>query len=185
MDYKATINWEDNLIGVILSILIITGISPRVAPDRMSTFTLSGGYGNRTGSNAVPGSIAIRTNLVVHLSKSLEIGLDGGVYNIEEEQGPAWENHYYSLKKGIIHAGAIGRYISQGSRWKHFMEIGCGYYAWNQNFLGYSAGGGLRYYPAESSYFYCLEGKWHDNIQILSEPSPGFYTITAGLGLSW
>ena len=66
------------MIGIILSILILTGINPRVAPDRMSTFTFSGGYGNRTGSNVVSGSIALRTNLVVHLSNSLEIGLDGG-----------------------------------------------------------------------------------------------------------
>jgi len=169
--------------GVMLSILILTGINPRVAPDRMSTFTISGGYGNRTGSNAGSGSIAIRTNLVVHLSKSVEIGLDGGIYNIEQEQSPGWED--YSLKKGMIHAGAIGRYIFQGTRWRPFMEIGCGFYSWNQNFLGYSSGGGLRYYPTESNYFYCLQGKWHDNIQILSESSPGFYTVTAGLGLSW
>ena len=166
-----------------LSVIILTGVNPRVAPDRMSTLTLSAGYGNRTGSSGVSGSIALRTNLVVHLSKSLEIGLDGGVYNIEQEQCPGLEE--YSLKKGIIHAGAIGRYITQGARWRSFMEIGCGYYSWNQNFLGYSSGGGLRYYPAESNYFYCLEGKWHDNIQNLSEPSPGFFTITAGLGLSW
>ncbi|MCK5036528.1 MAG: hypothetical protein KAS73_11590 [Candidatus Sabulitectum sp.] len=171
------------MIGVMLSIIILTGINPRVSPDRMSTFTLSGGYGNRTGSNAVSGSIAMRTNLVVHLSKSLEIGLDGGFYNIEQEQYPGTEE--YPLTKGIIHAGAIGRYISQGSRWRFFMEIGSGFYSWNQSFLGYSTGGGIRYYPAGSDYFYRLEGKWHDNIQILSEPSPGFYTITAGLGLSW
>ncbi|MCK5115304.1 MAG: hypothetical protein KAR44_01810 [Candidatus Aegiribacteria sp.] len=169
--------------GIILSILILTGINPRVAPDRMSTFTFSGGYGNRTGSNVVSGSIALRTNLVVHLSNSLEIGLNGGLYCIEQEQYPGGED--YPLKNGIIHAGVIGRYISQGSRWRFFMEIGSGYYSWNQNFLGYSTGGGIRYYPAGSNYFYCLEGKWHDNIQNLSEPSPGFYTITAGLGFSW
>ena len=167
-----------------LSILILTGINPRVAPDRMSTFTFSGGYGNRTGSNVVSGSIALRTNLVVHLSNSLEIGLDGGFYNIEREQIPGWEDLPVK-NNGIIHAGVIGRYISQVSRWRFFMEIGSGYYAWNQTFLGFSAGGGIRYYPAGSNHFYCLEGKWHDNIQNLGEPSPGFYTITAGFGLSW
>lgn len=171
------------MIGIILSILVLTGINPGVAPDRMSTFTFSGGYGNRTGSNAVSGSIALRTNLVVHLSKSLEIGLDGGFYNIEQERCPGVIDN--TLKTGIIHAGVIGRYMSQGSRWRYFMEVGSGFYSWNQNFVGYSTGGGIRYYPAESNYFYCLEGKWHDNIQILSEPSPGFYTIAAGVGLSW
>ncbi len=166
-----------------LSILILAGINPRVAPDRMSTFTFSGGYGNRTGSNVVSGSIALRTNLVVHLTPFLEIGLDGGFYNIEQEDFPGGEN--LPLKKGIIHAGIIGRYISPGSRLRIFLEIGSGYYSWNQNFLGYSAGAGIRYVPAISSHFYFLCGKWHDNIQNLTEPSPGFYSITAGLGLSW
>jgi|GEM_PF-2486127 len=168
---------------IMLSILILSGINPRVAPDRMSTFTFSGGYGNRTGSNAVSGSIALRTNLVVHISRSLEVGLDGGFYDIEQEDFPGWGD--FPLRKGIIHAGIIGRYITPGSRWKMFLEIGSGYYSWNQNFLGYSTGGGIRYVPDVSSHFYFLEGKWHDNIQNLSEPSPGFYSITAGLGLSW
>ena len=169
--------------GIMLSILILIGVSPRVAPDRMSTFTFSGGYSNRAGSNAVSGSIALRTNLVVHLSHSLEVGLDGGFYNIEQEEFPGGEE--YPLKRGIIHAGIIGRYISPGPGLRFFLEIGSGYYSWNQNFLGYSAGGGMRYYPAGSNQFYFLEGKWHDNIQNLSEPSPGFYSMTAGWGLSW
>jgi len=171
------------MLGLTLSILILLSIDPHVAPDRMSTFTFSGGYGNRTGNNIVSGSIALRTNLVVHLTRSLEVGLDGGFYNIEQEGSPGYEE--YPMKKGIIHAGIIGRYISPGSILRFFLEIGSGYYSWNQNFLGYSAGGGMRCYPAGSSHFYFLEGKWHDNIQNLCEPSPGFYSITAGLGLSW
>jgi hypothetical protein len=169
--------------GVIMSILVLFAANPRVAPDRMSTFTFSGGYGNRTGSNVGSGSIALRTNLVAHLSRSLEAGLDGGFYYIEQEQYPGGEE--YPLKQSIIHAGIIGRYLSQGSKWRIFLEIGSGYYSWNQNFLGYSAGGGMRYYPGGSNQFYFLEGKWHDNIQHLCEPSPGFYSITAGLGSSW
>ena len=169
--------------GILVAIVIFIGLTPRVAPDRMSTFTFSGGYTNRTGSNVPSGSIALKTSLVVNITHSLEAGLEGGFYNIEQEDYPGGEE--YPLKKGVIHAGVIGRYIFPCSGLRFFLEIGSGYYSWNQNFLGYSTGGGMRYYSAGSSHFYFLEGKWHDNIQNLSEPSPGFYSITAGLGLSW
>lgn len=166
-----------------MAILIFASANPRVAPDRMSTFTFSGGYCNRTGNNVQSGSLALKTSLAVNLTHSLEVGLDAGFYNIEQEECPGGEE--YSLKKGITHAGITGRYIFPCSRLRFFLEIGSGYYSWNQNFLGYSAGGGMRYYSAGSSHFCFLEGKWHDNIQNLSEPSPGFYSITAGVGLSW
>ncbi len=169
--------------AILIAILILTGLNPRVAPDRMSTFTLSGGYTNRTGNNVPSGSIALKTSLVVNLTHSLEAGLEGGFYNIEPEEIPGFEE--YTLKNRIIHAGIVGRYIIPCSGLRFFLEIGSGYYSWNQNFLGYSTGGGIRYSPAGSSHFYFLDGKWHDNIQNLSEPSPGFYSITAGLGLSW
>ena len=179
--YKSVI--KENMSEIMMAILILLGINPRVAPDRMSTLTFSGGYGNRTGNNVSSGSIVVRTSLAVNLTQSLEVGLDGGFYNIEQEEYPGGEE--YPLKKSIIHAGVIGRYIFPYSGLRFFLEIGSGYYSWNQNFFGYSAGGGMRYHSAGSSHFYFLEGKWHDNIQNLSEPSPGFYSITAGVGLIW
>ncbi len=74
--------------AILIAILILTGLNPRVAPDRMSTFTFSGGYANRTGNNVPSGSIALKTSLVVNLTHSLEAGLEGGFYDIEQEEYP-------------------------------------------------------------------------------------------------
>ena len=89
--------------GILIAIVIFIGLTPRVAPDRMSTFTFSGGYTNRTGSNVPSGSIALKTSLVVNLTHSLEAGLEGGFYNIEQEDYPGGEE--YPLKKVLFMQG--------------------------------------------------------------------------------
>ncbi len=141
------------------------------------------GYGNRTGSNPPGGSLALRGALMVDLSISFALGMEAGFYLIEQEPLPTI--YEYPTTKSIFHFGAVAQYLFGTGSIRPYLQVGAGHYTWNTNFLGASAGGGVRYQPENFGYLLFIEGRWHDNIQNLGVPSPGFYTISAGAGVSW
>ena len=136
-----------------------------------------------TGSLPPEGSLALRGTLMVDLNRSFGLGMEAGFYVIEAESLSGLDE--YTLTKSVFHFGALAQYLFGTGSFRPYVQIGAGYYSWNNNFLGASAGGGVRYQPENFGCFCFIEGRWHDNIQILVEPSPGFYTFSAGAGVPW
>jgi len=163
---------------------LLLGADPVVPANGLGSAMFSAGYGNRTGTLPPEGSLALRGALMVDLNRSFGLGMEAGFYLIEQESISGPYNNY-PLSESVFHFGAIAQYLFGTGSFRPYVQTGAGYYSWNNNFLGASAGGGVRYQTENFSCFYFIEGRWHDNIQILSEPSPGFYTFSAGVGVPW
>jgi len=168
------------LVGILL---VLLGADPIVPANGLGSTSFSAGYGNRIGRDTPDGSLALRGALMVDLTRSFGLGMEAGVYLIEQESPELL--YEYPLSKSVFHFGALAQYLFGTAPIRPYLQIGAGHYRWNTNFLGASVGGGVRYQPGDFGYFGFIEGRWHDNIQRLGLPSPGFYTISAGAGVSW
>ena len=169
--------------GLLMGLLLFLGTDPVIPANNLGSATFSAGYGNRTGNDPPGGSLVLKGALMIDMWRSFGLGLEAGFYMIEQESLQTVAD--YPLTESIVHLGALAQYTFGTGPLRPYLQAGIGRYTWGSDFLGASGGGGVRYQPDYFGYFGFIEGRWHENLQNQGIPSPGFYTISAGAGVSW
>jgi hypothetical protein len=87
----------------------------------------------------------------------------------------------YSMSTRVWHVGLAPRYSPFAGATRPYLTAGAGAYAWNESFLGYSAGVGTLL-AAESRHPIELELRYHANLQRLVEECPSrLISLTASV----
>ncbi|HPF34639.1 MAG TPA: hypothetical protein P5571_06760 [Candidatus Krumholzibacteria bacterium] len=175
---------------------VLWGVLPRDAVEPREDSAVTGGFALGAGWSAAlggagDGGLAWQAQLRIRTSSGLAHGLE----LMHARPGPA-RQEYPSPPGGapafepaarLTQAGwrAEMPLVGAASAMAPFLSGGVGTYFWQDTYLGYSLGAGLRVEPRPGRSGLVLEARRHDNLQNLTETDPAHWTATASLAWSW
>ncbi|MBU0742332.1 hypothetical protein KJ554_08310, partial [bacterium] len=84
----------------------------------------------------------------------------------------------------VWHAGGVAHANLLAGPVKPYLSFGLAYYNWNDDFLGWNTGVGLRLRLGAGADWIC-EYRYHANLQHLTETEPQLATFLGGVAVTW
>jgi hypothetical protein len=150
----------------------------------MGSLSMLAGMARNQGVAAPHADFAWRVALNADWGSHLSVGPEIGRYLAGPAARPLDPWPEPDVSTSVWHAGAaVHAYPFEGPV-KPYASAGMAYYGWNESFLGWNAGAGLRLRLTDGA-DWIAEYRYHANLQRLTETEPELSTLLAGVAINW
>jgi len=147
-------------------------------------FSFLAGAARNMGVAHEHADFAWRLSLLADTNRQFSYGVEMGRYMTGAAHRPSapWPEPDVSVP--VWHAGGVAHLDLLSGPVAPFISAGLAYYDWNDSFLGYNAGAGLRIRLGRDA-AWISEYRYHANLQRLTETEPQMTTFLAGFSIRW